>query len=314
MLDKDFISIVIPVYGDKRLVKMLYDKLIESLNKINIEFEIIMVNDCCPYGSGEEIAKLAQIDKRVKLVDLQRNFGQHLAIKAGLDNITAKGYTIVMDCDLQDNPEDIIRFYKKIKETNADVVFGYRAKRAEGFLKKLYSKTAHLLINKLSETSNIEDKDTGNYSIFNQKVLKELQSKNEPYFVFGTVIAWAGFSVEYIEIEQEQRAAGKSGYNFIKGLNHLKRMIVNNSNKPLIFAGICAFVMFILCILFVIKLLIGYFFFNQRFLGWTSMMVSLFFIASLLFAYLGLLGIYVGQIFKISQGRPLYTVKRKINL
>ena len=314
MLDKGFISIVIPVYGDKKLVRMLYDKLVESLNKINIEFEIIMVNDCCPYGSGEEIAKLAMIDNRVKLIDLQRNFGQHLAIKAGLDNVTGNGYTVVMDCDLQDNPDDIIRFYKKIKETNADVVVGCRSKRAEGFLKKLYSKTAHFFINKLSETSNVEEKDTGNFSIFNQKVLKELQSKQEPYFVFGTIIAWAGFSVEYIEVEQEQRACGKSGYNFIKGLNHLKRIIVNNSNKPLIFAGICSFLMFIFCLLFIAKLLIGYFVFNQRLLGWTSVMVSLFFIAALLFAYLGLLGIYVGQIFKITQGRPLYTVKRKINL
>lgn len=312
-MNKELISVVIPVYGNKELVKTLYDRLLEAFAKIDVNFEILEVCDACPYGSAEEIKKLAKVDNRVKLIELNRNFGQHIAIKAGIDYANGD-YVVIMDCDLQDNPEDIIRFYEKIKETSVDIVIGSRTARQEAFLKKLYSKVAHILINNLSEVKTNENKDTGNFSIFNRKVLNELKTKNEPYFVFGTIIAWAGFSVEYVNVEQEKRATGKSGYNFIKGLNLLKRVIVNNSNKPLIFAGFCAFIMFFFCMLFILKLIIGYVFFNQRLLGWTSMMMSLFFIAGLLFAYLGLLGVYVGQIFKISQGRPLYTIKTKVNL
>ena len=312
-MQKDLISVVIPVYGDKRLVRILYSRLIENLSKLDVDFEIIMVCDACPYGSADEIQKLALEDNRVKFIDLQRNFGQHIAIKAGLDY--AKGdYTIVMDCDLQDNPDDIPRFYQKIKETNADVIFGERTIREEGVKKKFYSKIARFLMNNLSEVKHKEIKNIGNFSIFNKNVLSELKNRQEPYFVFSTIINWSGFCVDYINIKQEERAAGKSGYNFIKGLNHFKRIVVNNSNKPLIFAGFCSLFMFLFCILFIFKLLIGYFFFNQRASGYTSIMISIFFISGLIFAYLGLLGIYIGQIFKISQNRPIYMIKEKVNL
>lgn len=310
---RDLISIVIPVYGDKSLVKKLYDKIISAMSKIDADFEIIEVCDACPYGSAEEIYKLSQQDTKVKFINLSRNFGQHIAIKAGIDYANGD-YTVVMDCDLQDNPEDIVRFYQKIKETNADVVFGERITRQEGVKKKLYSNIARILMNNLSEIKRKEIKDCGNYSIFNKKVLNELKQKQEPYFVFSTIINWAGFCVDYIDIKQEERAAGKSGYNFIKGLNHFKRIVVNNSNKPLIFAGFCSILMFLFCMLFISKLLIGYFFFNQRASGYTSIMISIFFISGLIFAYLGLLGIYIGQIFKISQNRPIYVIKQKVNL
>lgn len=314
-MKKDLISVVIPVYGDKKLVKMLYNRLTKVFAKMSVDYEIIEVCDACPYGSADEIRKLAKKDKHVKFINLNRNFGQHIAIKAGLD--CAKGdYTVVMDCDLQDNPEDIARLYKKIKEGNAEVVFGARSQKKAGFIKKLYSRFAHFLIYNLND-SNIQNmmyKDIGNFSIFNQNVLKTMQSNNEPFFVFGYIIFWAGFKVDFIEISQEERAVGKSGYNFWKGLNLFKDSLFSNSNKPLMFAGFCSFLMFVFCGLFIVKLLIDYFIFNQRFLGWTSLMVSIFFIAAMLFAYLGILGVYVGQIFKISQGRQIYTIREKMNL
>jgi len=312
-MKKDLISVVIPVYGDKKLVKMLYDKLINVFTKMPVDYEIIEVCDACPYGSADEIRKLAQKDERVKFVDLNRNFGQHIAIKAGLD--CAKGdYTVVMDCDLQDNPEDIVRLYNKIKEGKAEVVFGARKARNVNILKRLYSKCAHFVMCHLSDGHFYNQVDTGSFSIFNKKVLQTLQNSQEPFFMFAYIIFWAGFKADFIEVLQEKRAVGKSGYNFFKGFNLFKNSLVSNSNKPLMFAGFCSFVMFVFCGLFIVKLLIDYFIFNQRFLGWTSLMVSLFFIAAMLFAYLGILGVYVGQIFKISQNREIYTVREKMNL
>lgn len=312
-MKKDLISVVIPVYGDKKLVKMLYNRLVKVFAKMPVDYEIIEVCDACPYGSADEIRKLAKKDKHVKFVDLNRNFGQQIAIKAGLD--CAKGdYTIVMDCDLQDSPEDIIRLYKKIKEGKSEVVFGRRTSRNVGLVKKLYSKIAHFIMYHLNDGNFYYETDTGCFSIFNKKVLQILQNNHEPFFVFDCIIFWAGFKVDFIEVLQNKRALGKSGYNFIKGFNLFKNMLVGNSNKPLMFAGFCSFIMFVFCGLFIVKLLIDYFIFNQRFLGWTSLMVSIFFIAAMLFAYLGILGVYVGQIFKISQGRQIYTIREKMNL
>lgn len=312
-MQKDLISVVIPVYGDKRLVRILYSRLIENLSKLDVDFEIIMVCDACPYGSADEIRELALEDNRVKFIDLQRNFGQHIAIKAGID--AANGdYTMVMDCDLQDNPQDIPRFYNKIKECNCDVIYGEREEREEKFIKKFYSKAANKLIQAMGDVPFFEGRNVSNFSIFNKKVLQELKNSKEPYFVFGTIIDWAGFTVEYINIRQEKREIGKSGYNFIKGLNHLKRIIINNSNRPLMFAGCCASIMFLLCILFAAKLFVDYFVFHYKILGYTSLMVAIFLIAGLLFTYLRILGVYIGQLFKISQHRSLYVVKRKMNL
>lgn len=312
-MKKDLISVVIPVYGDKALVKMLYEKLTSVFQKMPVDYEIIEVCDACPYGSSEEIRKIAQKDHNVKFINLNRNFGQHMAIKAGID--CAKGdYTIIMDCDLQDNPEDILQLYNKIKEGKADAVFGVRKERHVSFLKKIYSKFAHFLVYNLSDCNFKYHGDISNFSIFNQNVLNMLQKNNEPFFIFAYIIFWAGFNIDIVEILQDKRAIGTSNYNFTKGLSLFKNSLVGNSNKPLMFAGICSFIMFVFCGLFVVKLFIDYFIFDQRFLGWTSLMVSIFFIASMLFAYLGILGVYIGQIFKISQGREIYTVREKVNL
>lgn len=312
-MKRDLISVVIPVYGDKKLVKILYEKLVSAFSRMPVDYEIIEVCDACPYGSADEIRKLAKKDKRVKFINLSRNFGQHLAIKAGLDYASGD-YTVVMDCDLQDNPEDIVRLYKKIKTTKVDVVFGEREKRDDNFMKKLYSKVAHFLIYNLSDAGYPNVQDVSNFSIFNKKVLQTLQACNEHYFVFAYVMFYSGFSLDFIKISQKKRAAGISGYNFFRGLNFFKNALVSNSNKPLIFAGMCSFLMFVFCGLFILKLLFDYFVFGQRLLGWTSIMISIFFIAALLFAYLGILGVYIGQIFKMSQGRKIYVIKEKINL
>ncbi len=309
---KDLISVIIPVYGDRLLVKMLYDRLNEETSKINADFEYIMVCDCCPYGSGSEIEKIALKDKRVKYIDLMKNSGQHLAIKAGIDY--AQGdYAVVMDCDLQDNPKEIKRFYEKIKECGADVVFGIRTKRKESFLKKFYSKAANGLYSLFEKNNNENDKQCGNFSIFNKSVIEQLKLINEAYFAFSAVINALGYSKDYIDIEQEARPVGKSAYNFFKGLKLFIQLVVNNSNKPLLFAAYCSFIMFVFCFIFILKLFFDYFFLGSRLLGWTSLMSAIFFIGGLIFAYLGLLGIYIGQIFKLSQKRPLYTVRKKIN-
>ena len=312
-MKRDLISVVIPVYGDKKLVKILYEKLVSVFSRMPVDYEIIEVCDACPYGSADEIRKLAKKDKKVKFINLSRNFGQHLAIKAGLDYASGD-YTVVMDCDLQDNPEDIVRLYEKIKTTKVDVVFGEREKREDSFFKRICSKAAQYLIYGLSDFSHCDARDLGNLSIFSKNVLNVLKEDTEPYFVFTYIILSSGFEVDYITISQEQRMLGKSGYNFFKGARLFCEALTSNSNKPLIFAGMCSFLMFVFCGLFILKLLFDYFVFGQRLLGWTSIMISIFFIAALLFAYLGILGVYIGQIFKMSQGRKIYMIKEKANL
>lgn len=309
MENKELLSIVIPVYGEKKLVKMLYDKLLESLSTLNMNFEIIMVNDACPYGSGEEIEKLALKDKRVKFIDLSRNFGQHYAIKAGVDN-SQGDWVVIMDCDLQDNPEDIPRFYEKAKE-GYDIVFGERKERIDSTFKKFLSKAYSIVANKLTQFHYTQT--IGNFSMISKKVAQEIMKINNYNFAYYSIVNWLGFKVGYVDIKKEERAAGKSNYSLYKGLKLAADSIISSSNRPLVFAAYCAFVLFLLCIFFIVKLFIDYYLLNKQLLGWTSIMVSIFFIGGLIFAYLGILGLYIGGIFQEVKHRSLYVIKKKIN-
>lgn len=309
-MNKELISVVIPVYGDKKLVNLLYKELLESFENIDADFEIIMVNDACPYGSGQEIEKIALIDNRVKFIDLSRNFGQHYAIKAGIDHASGD-WLVVMDCDLQDNPKEIANFYQKAKEGH-DVVFGIRAKRDDTFFKIALSKLFRLSAQLMKETS--AGYDHGNYSIISKKVIDKFKNINDYNFNYCTVMDFLGFSPVYINIEKEKRAEGKSGYNIIKGIDLALKSIIAVSNRPLVFAAYSSFCMFILSFIFAVKLFLDYFMSGDKLLGWTSIMVSIFFIAGLIFVYLAILGLYVGGIFNEVKKRPLYVIKKKINV
>ncbi len=309
-MPKDMLSIVSPIYGSKDLVKLLYEKLTEVLTKMDVDYEIIFVNDACPKGSGEEIERIAKLDSKLKFIDLARNFGQHIAIKAGIDN--AKGdYVIIMDCDLQDNPEDIPKFYEKIKE-GYDIVFGERITRHDNIIKKFYSEAFRAVLIHLSDF--YIERRVGTYSIITKDVASQISCINTKNFEYGGAILYLGFKRGYVPIEKEERNIGKSGYNFYKGMKLALASLIQNSNKPLVFAVYCSFLMFIFSFLFIIKLIYDKIVNHTILLGWTSLMVSIFFIAGLLFAYLALLGLYIGGIFKETKDRPLYVIKRKINL
>ncbi len=309
-MNKELISVVIPVYGDKKLVNLLYKALLESFENIDADFEIIMVNDACPYGSGQEIEEIALIDNRVKFIDLSRNFGQHYAIKAGIDHASGD-WLVVMDCDLQDNPKEIANFYQKAKEGH-DVVFGIRVKRDDTFFKTFISRSFRSCAQFMEGRRN--SYDHGNYSIISKRVVDKFKNINDYNFNYCTVIDFLGFSPVYINIEKEKRAEGKSGYNIIKGIDLALKSIIAVSNKPLVFAAYSSFCMFILSFIFAVKLFLDYFMSGDKLLGWTSIMVSIFFIAGLIFAYLAILGLYVGGIFNEVKKRPLYVIKRKVNV
>ena len=307
----DKISVVVPVYGDKRLVRMLYDKLMETLTTMDVDYELVLVNDCCPYGSGEEIRKLAEENNKVKFIDLLRNFGQHYAIKAGLDNATGD-YTVVMDCDLQDSPENIKRLYEKAKEGN-DLVLGRFTEYHINPVKKFFSNSAHKIYELFMEYPIKQGE--GAVVMFSKKVLHELQQFNEQNFIYLCVIFWLGYKPAYIEVVREERKAGKSGYSFIKNLKLLFKLLVSNSNSPLICLTIaCSFLMFLLSFVLIFKLVLEYYFLAKPLAGWTSMICSIFFVGGVLSLCLTILSLYIGQIAYGVRQRPLYIIKRTMNL
>jgi len=299
------LSIVVPIYGCATVLEKLYIRLVTTLEQIDKNFEIIMINDASPDNAWEKIKTLAQQDSRLKGINLSRNFGQHRAIRAGLDFAQGR-WIVVMDCDLQDKPEEILKLYNKAQE-GYDVVWGARKQRQDNFFKKLSSKLFHKVFNYFTEQN--KDESIANFSIVSQKVIDSINKMREQNFNFPLFVNWAGFKVTQIEINHQPRAEGKSSYTFSKLMNMAIDNIVSQSNKPLRLSIKFGFTISLLSMLFGFYLVGKYFITGVPVAGWTSVMVSIYFIGGLLFANLGLLGLYIGKIFDETKGRPLYMVE-----
>lgn len=298
------ISVVTPVYGCCKSLNSLYERLESTLSSITSNFEIIMVNDASPDDAWGTIKKLANQDKRVKGINLSRNFGQHYAITAGLD--FAQGdWTVVMDCDLQDQPEEIIKLYNKAQE-GYDVVFGRRVDRKDSFFKRFSSKLFYKIYDYFTE-SNI-DNTIANFSIISKKVLKSLGKLKEQNRSYPLFINWIGFNRTNINIEHASREDGKSTYTVEKLINLAIDSIVSQSNKPLKLSIKFGFLLSFFTMFYALWLVARYFLYGTIVEGWTSVMVSLYFIGGLIFANMGMLGLYIGKIFDETKNRPLYIV------
>ncbi|ACD21979.1 glycosyltransferase [Clostridium botulinum B str. Eklund 17B (NRP)] len=303
------ISVVIPVYGCKGAVFELHERLVGSLEKITDSFEIIMVNDNCPQNSWEEIKKVCYIDKRVRGINLSRNFGQIKAITAGLDNVKGN-WVVVMDCDLQDRPEEIINLYNKAKE-GYDVVFARRANRQDKAIKKFLSKTFYKVYGYFTD-GNI-DNTISNFSISKKIVIKNYCEMREQNRAFTLFIKWLGFKQTAIDVDHNDRAEGESSYSLKRRLKMAFEIITAQSNKPLTISITGGAIMAIISFLVVIYRVAVYFLTGVSTTGWTSIIVSIYLVGGLILMNLGILGIYIGNIFNENKNRPLYVIKDYLN-
>lgn len=303
------ISVVIPVYRGEYFLWELYERLVTSLSKIADDFEIILVNDHSPQNDWEIIKKICEKDIRVKGINLSKNFGQHRAISAGLDHITGD-WIVVMDCDLQDQPEEIIKLYNKAQQ-GFDLVFGRRYNRKDSFVKKLGSKIFYKMFNYF--TNSHFDNTIANFSISKRIVIENLKKYKEQTKFFPVFATSLGFRLGFENIEHSSRDEGKSSYSFKKLLMLALNIIVSHSNKPLriaIFAGIfIAFVSFLISLYVLIK----YLFWGIPVEGWASIMLSIWFLGGVTFAFLGIIGLYLGKVFDETKDRPIYIIKEIIN-
>lgn len=299
------ISVVIPVYGCCQSLNNLYIRLNSTLLSITNNFEIILINDASPDNSWKFIKELAEKDSKIKGINLSKNFGQHKAITAGLDH--AEGdWIVVMDCDLQDQPEEIVKLYNKAQE-GYDIVFGRRAERKDNIWKKLGSKIFYRIYDYFTD-SKVDD-SIANFSVISKKALyglKKLQEQNRMYPLF---VNWIGFSRAEIDINHSTREEGKSSYTLSKLVNLAIDSIIAQSNKPLKLSIKFGFTLSFLSIVYAIYLIIQYFLYAVPVEGWTSVMVSIYFISGLMFANMGILGLYIGKIFDETKNRPIYIIQ-----
>jgi len=304
------VSIVIPVYRNEAFIDELYSQLAATLSVITNNFEIIWVNDDSPDNSWELIEKLTKKDSRVKGVRFSRNFGQHIALTAGV-SYTSGDWVVAMDGDLQDRPEEIINLYRKAKE-GYDVVFARRVQRKDTFFKRLGSALFYKLFDLLAGTRS--DPTVSNFGIYSRKVIDYFNKMREHSRLFPMFIQWLGFKTAYIEVEHAQRAIGKSAYSFSKKMDLAIDAIVSMSNNPLKLSIKLGIFLSMISFLYGVFIVFKYFISGIPVMGWASLIVSIYFLGGLLISILGILGLYIGKIYDEVKNRPLYVITERLNI
>lgn len=301
------ISVVVPLYMCSESVEELTSRLKTVFSTITERYEIILVNDGSPQNDWQIAQRLATEDGHIISVNLSRRFGQHIAITAGL-NYCRGSWIVVMDGDLQDKPEFIPNLYAKAQE-GYDVVFARRAERKDTFIKKLTSKWFLKIFNYLAGSEG--DSTLSNFGIYSKQVIDNYLKFGEHYRIFPLLVKWQGFNIATIDVDHGERLYGKSSYNYPMLFSLALDVVVSHTNKPLKMSIQFGFLLALFSLTYLCWLVIRKFIFDVP-LGWTSIMTSIFFVGGLLFANIGLLGLYIGKIYDETKGRPLFLVREVV--
>ncbi len=303
------ISVVIPVYGCKAALPELHRRLVESVSTITDSFEIILVDDHDSQNSWEEIEKICKKDKRVVGMHMARNFGQIRAITAGLDK--SKGdWIVVMDCDLQDRPEAIPDLYAKAQE-GFDVVFARREGRKDSFITKFLSRSFYKVYDYFTDGNF--DPSICNFSISKRIVIEQYCNMREQNRAFTMFIKWLGFKQTSIDMTADARYEGKSSYNLKRKIRMASEIITSQSNRPLYFSIKVGFIISFLALISIIYLIVRQFVIGDFESGWPSIVASIYFMGGMILSAIGVVGIYIGNIFSEVKKRPLYVISETLN-
>ena len=303
-------SIVSPVYKAETIVPELVRRIKQSVDKLTDNYEIILVVDGSPDKSWLAVKHECELDKRVKGLNLSRNFGQHYAISAGLKYVHGE-WIIVMDCDLQDRPEEIPNLYNKAKE-GFDIVQTRRVNRKDGFFKQLSGKIFHKIYDWLSGMHT--DRLIGNMGIYSRQVICEFNNMPETARSFTTLLQYLGFRKTTLDIEHSERFDGKSSYTLRTLLKLTFDVIISDSNKPLRMAVALGFIMSILSLGLALYNIIAKLLGIIDVAGYTTTVFSIWFVGGVILTLLGVIGLYIGKIFDQVKGRQLYIVMEKENI
>lgn len=302
------LSVVVPVYNEKEGLQEFYDRTKRVLLDVNgLDHEIIFVDDGSRDGSAQVIMQFVGQDARVRLLKLSRNFGHQIAITAGIDAACGNA-VVVIDADLQDPPEVILRFIEKWKE-GYDVVYGVRETRDGETLLKVW--TASIFYRILKALVNLDiPVDVGDFRLMSRRVVEHLKAMQErDRFVRG-LVSWIGFRQIGLTYRRDKRYAGETKYPYRKMIRFALDGITSFSSIPLKMATIMGYLTSLIAFAYACSVIV------QKFMGytvqgWATIMVGLLFLGGVQLICLGILGEYIGRIFNETKGRPLYIIDRE---
>ena len=305
------ISVVVPVYKEESNIRPFLDRLEKVLKRIGKSYEIIFALDPSPDRTEEVILEAINRNPSIKLLVFSRRFGQPAATMAGIISCVGEA-CVVIDVDLQDQPELIEQLYAKLKEGYEVVYAKRRLRKGETMIKRWVAHVGYALINRFSDVQI--PRNTGDFRIMTRRVMEELRRLNESHGFLRGLVAYVGFKQTFIEYDRDERHTGKGNYNRLTGsLKIGLNGLIGFSSKPLTMMSVAGFVLALL------SFLLGAWYVFQKLMGFnltpglsTTVLVVSFF-AGVQLLGLGLIGECVGRIYDEVKRRPMYIVDRQVN-
>ena len=300
------LSLVIPIFNEEKLVDELIRRTISSIESFTMDYEVIFVDDGCTDNSLKRILFWQKQYPGIKILSLSKNFGHQAAYTAGLEY--SKGEVVaMMDGDLQDPPELLGEMYKMITEQDYDVVSGKRTGRKGNRGRNMYAVVFHLLFKYIGEIKDMEN--SGNFSIMKREAVNALLSMKEKVRYLPGLRTFIGFRQGYVEFVREDRFKGNPKMSKRNLYVLATDAIFSFSRFPirfcLILGSLGALVFMSAGIYVLIAKVYGF-----AVIGWSSTLLSIYFLGSIQLIFLGILGEYVYRNYKESQNRPIYFVKK----
>ena len=300
------ISIIIPAYNEEEALPPLYErikKLMDTMEKY--EFEILFVNDGSKDSTLQKIKELRQKDERINYVDFSRNFGKEIAMIAGLDYATGD-CVIFMDADLQDPPELIPELVKYWEEGYDDVYAKRKSRKGETWLKKFTSKMYYKVLQSLTKVEI--QRDTGDFRLLDRRCVNALKKLRESQRNTKSMFSWIGYKKKEVLYDREPRVAGSTKWNYIKLMDLAIDGITSFTTSPLRISTFIAIPTFIVLFIYFIDVIVKSFVVHEAIQAFQAIILLILFFSGIQILLFGIVGEYLGRIFKETKNRPLYLV------
>jgi glycosyltransferase involved in cell wall biosynthesis len=300
------LSLVIPVYNEEQLIDELVSRVIKSVESFVDDYEILFVDDGSIDATVKKLLSHRLANKKIKIISLSKNFGHQAAFTAGLE-LSTGDVVAMMDGDLQDPPELLSEMYTKINADGYDIVSGKRTGRKGHSHRTFYTFLFHIAFKYLAGLENMEN--AGNFSMMTREALQALLSMREKVRYMPGLRSFIGFNQGTVEYIREDRFQGEPKMSLSKLFTLANDAIFSFSRFPIrlcLYLGILGTVVFLIAGIYVlIDRILGF-----AIIGWSSTLLSLYFLGSIQLIFLGIVGEYVFRIYKESQNRPIYFIRK----
>ncbi|HMO12750.1 MAG TPA: glycosyltransferase family 2 protein [Pirellulaceae bacterium] len=301
MNERQLITVVTPVYGCRNCLNALVDGVRDAFEGSDFEWELVLVDDRASDNPWSLIVQLAKDDSRIRGIRLTKNHGQHLAIWAGFE-VSRGDWIAVIDCDLQDDPRVIPELHKKAIAEEVDGVVVDRGEWLDTGFRRLASKWFYGLMETLSGL-NLKN-NIGNFGLYSRRLVNLLLRFRDKEVFLPLMISLTGLPLSTQRLDRKHRHSGKSTYNIIRLTRMALAIMIRFSDRPLKFSVVLGSLFSFVSAIFSVFLVLAWATGAFTVPGWTSLILSLWFLIGLTLAVLGIHGIYIGRIFAEVQDRP----------